>query len=178
MAKIYTKTGDAGMTTLYGGSKVKKSSKRVNAYGAIDEANCAIGLAAVHMENEDLEAVLRLCQQKLFIISAEIASDERGRRKLTEKISDNDTKQIETLIDAFSAKLPESRTFQIPGQTKRSAYLHVARATLRKAERLVVDVNTEARLSTTILAYLNRLSDLLFIMTRVVDELDLFGEKK
>ena len=80
MTKIYTKTGDNGRTTLYGGSKVKKCSNRVHAYGAVDEANTLIGLAAAQIENEDLETLLRICQQKLFLIGSELASDDRGRR--------------------------------------------------------------------------------------------------
>lgn len=174
MAKVYTKTGDKGMTTLYGGSKVKKSSNRVNAYGAVDEANTFIGLAAVKIENADLEAVLHLCQQKLFIIGAELASDDRGRKMLKEKITANDAVQLENLIDAFSARLSESREFQVPGQSAKSAYLHIARATVRRAERLMVGIKEEARISQDVLIYMNRLSDFLFILTRVVDELDIF----
>lgn len=170
MAKVYTKTGDKGMTTLYGGTKVKKSSKRVNAYGAVDEANTFIGLAAVYVENKDLEAILRLCQQKLFVLGAELASDDRGRRKLEERIVAQDATNLERLIDGFTEILPESREFQLPGQTLRSAYLHVARAAVRKAERLMVEVRDEARISQEAMIYMNRLSDFLFILTRVVDE--------
>lgn len=177
MAKVYTKTGDKGMTTLYGGSKVKKSSNRVNAYGAVDEANSFIGLAAAQIGNEDLEAVLRICQQKLFIIGAELASDDRGRRMLKDKITASDAEQLETLIDAFTARLPESREFLVPGQSVKSACLHVARSTVRRAERLMVGIKEEARVSQDTLIYMNRLSDFLFILTRVVDELDIFGNK-
>lgn len=173
--KVYTKTGDKGMTTLYGGSKVKKSSKRVAAYGAIDEANTFIGLAAVKVGNDDLASVLRLCQKKLFVLGAEVASDERGRRKLPEHIVEQDYTNLEILIDAFTERLPESHEFQIPGQTEKSAYLHVARAMVRKAERLMVEIRDEARLSQEAMIYMNRLSDFLFIMTRVVDELNEFS---
>ena len=177
MAKVYTKTGDKGMTTLYGGSKVKKSSNRVNAYGAVDEANSFIGLAAARIGNEDLEAVLRICQQKLFIIGAELASDDRGRRMLKDKITAGDAEQLETLIDAFTARLSESREFLVPGQSVKSAFLHVARSTVRRAERLMVGVKEEARVSQDTLIYMNRLSDFLFILARVVDELDIFGNE-
>lgn len=176
MAKIYTKTGDKGMTTLYGGSKVKKSSKRVGAYGAVDEANSFIGLAAAQIRNEDLEAILRICQEKLFTIGAELASDDRGRRMLEVTITPNDALQLETLIDALVSKLPMSKGFQVPGKSVRSAYLHVARTMVRKAERLIVGVKEEARVSQDVLIYMNRLSDFLFILARVVDELGVFGK--
>lgn len=172
MVKIYTKIGDKGMTSLYGGSKVKKSCNRVSAYGAVDEANAFIGLASSQIGNEDLEAVLHICQQKLFLIGAELASDDRGRRMLKETVSSADTDQLERLIDAFASKLPVSKEFQIPGKSVKSAHLHVARATVRKAERLIVGVKEEARVSQEVCVYMNRLSDFLFILTRVVDELD------
>lgn len=171
MTKIYTKTGDNGKTTLYGGSKVKKCSNRVHAYGAVDEANTLIGLAAAQIENEDLETLLRICQQKLFLIGSELASDDRGRRMLKEKITAQDALELEHLIDAFSERLPVSKEFQIPGKTVKSAYLHVARAMVRKAERLVIGIKEEARVSQEILIYMNRLSDFLFILTRVREEL-------
>ena len=95
MAKVYTKTGDKGSTTLYGGSKVKKSSHRVEAYGAVDEANSFIGVAACCINNEELRDLLRICQNKLFIIGAELASDERGKRMLKERITTNDAEQLE-----------------------------------------------------------------------------------
>lgn len=172
MTKVYTKTGDKGMTTLYGGSKVRKSANRVNAYGAVDEANTFIGLAAVHVGNEDLKALLRICQQKLFLVGAQRASDNRGRRMLKDIITVEDAAQLERLIDAFDVTLPASKEFQIPGKTVASAYLHVARAMVRKAERLIIGVKEEADVSQEILIYMNRLSDFLFILTRVADEME------
>lgn len=177
MAKVYTKTGDKGTTTLYGGAKVKKSSPRVEAYGAVDEANTFIGVAACYINNEELQDLLRICQNKLFIIGAELASDERGKRMLKERISAADTGQLEKLIDAFSVGLEDSSQFQLPGKTVRSAYLHVARAAVRRAERRIFAVKEEARVSKDVVVYMNRLSDFLFIMTRVVDEMEMFAEK-
>ncbi len=177
MAKVYTKTGDKGSTTLYGGSKVKKSSHRVEAYGAVDEANSFIGVAACCINNEELRDLLRICQNKLFIIGAELASDERGKRMLKERITINDAEQLEKLIDAFSIGLESSRQFQLPGKTVRSAHLHVARAAVRRAERRIFAVKEEAGVSNEVVIYMNRLSDFLFIMTRVVDEMEMFAEK-
>lgn len=178
MVKIYTKTGDKGMTTLYGGSKVRKSSKRVDAYGTVDEANSFIGLAAVQLRDENLKKLLRICQQNLFLIGAELAADERGRRKLSQKINLQDSKQLELLIDAFSEKLPELKNFRVPGESRESAYLHLARTAVRRAERRVVEIKEEVRVSAEILIYINRLSDFLFVLARVVDEVDIFLDKQ
>ena len=177
MAKVYTKNGDKGTTTLYGGSKVKKSSPRVEAYGAVDEANTFIGVAACYINNEELQALLRICQNKLFIIGAELASDERGKRMLKERIIAVDAEQLEKLIDAFSAGLEDSSPFQLPGRTVRSAHLHVARTAVRRAERRIFAIKEEAGVSNDVVVYMNRLSDFLFIMTRVVDEMEMFAEK-
>jgi len=178
MAKVYTKTGDKGTTTLYGGTKVKKYSPRVEAYGAVDEANSFIGVAACYMNNEELEALLRICQSKLFIVGAELASDERGKRMLKERITADDALQLEKLIDAFTTGLENSKLFQLPGKTVRSAHLHVARSAVRRAERRIFAVKEESRVSDEVVIYMNRLSDFLFIMTRVVDEMEMFAENK
>lgn len=174
--KIYTKTGDAGSTTLYGGSKVKKSSSRVCAYGAVDEANSFIGLAAVYMPAEEMRELLRLCQQKLFILSAELASDEAGSRKLKQKITPEDVLPLEKVIDALYAGLRPNHQFVIPGQTKGSAYLHVARTMVRRAEREIISLREREPVSSHILVYMNRLSDLLYAMSRAADEYTIFQD--
>lgn len=176
MAKVYTKTGDKGTTTLYGGSKIKKSSHRVEAYGAVDEANSFIGVAACYIENEELQNLLRICQKKLFIIGAELASDERGKKMLKERITPKDSEQLEKLIDAFSTGFANSAQFQLPGKTVRSAHIHVARAAVRRAERRIFQIKDEARVSNEVVIYMNRLSDFLFILTRVVDEMEMFAK--
>ena len=115
--------------------------------------------------------------KQIVYIGAELASDERGKRMLKERITTNDAEQLEKLIDAFSIGLESSRQFQLPGKTVRSAHLHVARAAVRRAERRIFAVKEEARVSNDVVVYMNRLSDFLFIMTRVVDEMEMFAEK-
>ena len=176
--KIYTKTGDAGLTTLVGGSKVKKSSLRVCAYGTVDEANSFIGLAANYMPAEPFAELLRMCQQKLIILSSELASDQRGRAKLTQTISPEDAQLLEHVIDALSSRLAPNREFLVPGQSKGSAYLHVARTQVRRAERAIVAIKDTEYVSPNVMIYMNRLSDLLFVMSRAVDEYQIFRDKK
>ncbi|MCI9648268.1 cob(I)yrinic acid a,c-diamide adenosyltransferase [Oscillibacter sp.] len=172
--KIYTKTGDLGQTTLFGGTKVKKSSPRVCAYGTVDEANSFIGLAASCMPADPLADFLRICQRKLVVLSSELASDQRGRTKLPQTITPEDAEFLERAIDALSAGLAPSREFLVPGQTKESAYLHVARTQVRRAERAIAAVKDTEYVSPHIMIFMNRLSDLLFIMSRVVDEYHIF----
>lgn len=172
--KIYTKTGDKGKTSLYGGSRVSKASPQVRAYGAVDEANCFIGLAASGVGSEALKALLRLCQRKLIVIQSELASDSRGLRMLKEVISEEDARQLEAVIDAVSSILEKKTSFSEPGSSVRSAYMHIARAKVRAAEREIVSIYEKVRIREEILIYMNRLSDLLFILSRAVDETGCF----
>lgn len=174
--RIYTKTGDAGLTTLYGGTKVKKSSLRVCAYGAVDEANSFIGLAAIYVPSEALGNLLRMCQQKLFVLSAELASDNSGLRKLKQNIKPEDTLPLEQSIDELYKGLRPNSGFVIPGRTKAAAYLHTARTMVRRAERAIVALQEKEHVSPYIIVYMNRLSDLLYAMSRAVDEYCIFQE--
>ncbi|MEA4954707.1 MAG: cob(I)yrinic acid a,c-diamide adenosyltransferase [Pseudoflavonifractor sp.] len=174
MGKIYTKTGDNGITMLYGGTKVQKSSDRVAAYGAVDEANAAIGLAAATLHQQVLVDLLRCCQQKLIVMGSELASDERGRRNLAAHITAEDTGFLEQAIDELVDSLPQNTQFILPGLSMDSAVLHVARTAVRRAERCIVGVKEAAKIGSDILVYMNRLSDLLFVMSRAVDEVDAF----
>lgn len=172
--KIYTKAGDKGKTSLYGGSRVSKASPQVHAYGAVDEANCFIGLAASSMENDSLRELLRLCQRKLIVIQSELASDSRGLRMLKEKIALDDAVQLEKVIDAISGVLEKHTNFSEPGLSVKSSYLQIARAKVRASEREIVEIHERQRVRDEILIYINRLSDLLFILSRAVDELEMF----
>jgi ATP:cob(I)alamin adenosyltransferase len=174
MAKIYTKRGDKGYTSLYGGRQVSKSSQRVEAYGTVDEANAALGLACQHIRNELISTLLRLCQKKLFILSSELASDASGRRQLDKTITADDVEALEEAIDAFSVAVSENHSFIVPGLSLASAHLHVARTAVRRAERRVVEINAFDRSNPQIIIFLNRLSDLMFVLSRVVDESERF----
>lgn len=168
--KIYTKTGDDGTTGLYGGSRLSKASLRVAAYGDVDEANAAIGMAAALLGNAGMVGLLRGCQEKLFVIGGELASDEEGLKKLAATMADSDVAALEEAIDSHMALLPERFAFVLPGQSRRSAALHVARTVTRRAERTIVALSEQEEINPAIAKYMNRLSDLLFALSRVVDE--------
>lgn len=170
MTKIYTKTGDRGETGLYGGSRVKKASQRVQAYGAVDQSNASIGVAVNFMKDEMLKKVLRVVQDKLFVVGGELASDEKGRALLKTLIGDKDIRFLEGVIDEIIKNLPEKNYFVIPGKTLGSAFLHVARTQVRFAEREILLLMEEEEVREALLQYMNRLSDTLYAMSRYEDE--------
>ncbi len=176
MSKIYTKTGDTGETGLYGGSRVKKSSRRVQAYGAVDQSNAALGVAANFMEAEILVKAIRAIQDKLFLVGGELASDEKGVSLLKIKINEKDVLFLEGLIDEITKSLSDKPYFVIPGKTKGSAFLHVARTQVRFAEREIINLMEEEHVSEYLLRYMNRLSDTLYAMSRYEDEV--MGESR
>lgn len=168
--RIYTKTGDAGDTTLFGGTKIRKSDLRVEAYGAIDEANAAIGVAAAAMDDTPVRSLLRECQQRLFVVGGELASDAKGLAMLPKTVTAEDVRFLEDAIDRHAAPLPANMAFVVPGQSRESAALHVARTVTRRAERLIVRLGDRETVNPEVLVFINRLSDLLFILGRYVDE--------
>lgn len=170
MAKVYTKTGDNGETGLYGGSRVQKDSLQVNAYGSIDKTTVSIGVAKAHIEDEKLKNLLEKCQVKLFDIGALLASDENGRAKLTSKITEEDVLFIEESIDKLNEKLEAHNFFAIPGATVAGSFAHMARVDVRQSERKVIEYSRTQEIPAVNLKYLNRLSDLMFIVARVLDE--------
>lgn len=170
--KIYTKTGDAGETGLFGGGRVSKAHPRVAAYGDVDELNAAIGVArAAAPENLGAE-VLEQIQRDLFAVGAELAAPEPAKLAKTlagHPIGEPDVARLERAIDAHEAALPPLREFILPGGTAKAASLHFARTACRRAERAVVALSHEAAVSPAILQYLNRLSDLLFVLARAAN---------
>jgi ATP:cob(I)alamin adenosyltransferase len=176
MSKIYTKTGDKGETGLFGGSRVKKSSRRVHAYGAVDQSNAAIGAAVHFMREKSLMDVLRVVQDKLFVVGGELASDQKGIEKLKIRVGKKDIEFLEKVIDEITRSLDDKNYFVIPGKTRGSAFLHVARTQVRFAEREIISLMEEEEVSEDILRYINRLSDTLYAMSRYEDEV--LGEEK
>lgn len=176
MTKIYTKTGDRGETGLYGGSRVKKASKRVQAYGAVDQSNASIGVAVNFMKADILKKVLRVVQDKLFVVGGELASDAKGRSLLKTVIEEKDIHFLEGVIDEIVKNLPEKNYFVIPGKTLGSSFLHVARTQVRFAEREILALMEEEEVREEVLQYMNRLSDTLYAMSRYEDEV--LGEEK
>lgn len=178
MLKVYTKRGDMGETDLFGGMRISKDDGRVECYGTMDEVNSNIGLAYSFISNEEMKSTLRQIQKRLFVMGAELASDENGLGKLKERISDADVESLEETIDKYQEIVTPRNGFLIPGGTTASAALHVARTVVRRLERLQVSLNKEAMVSNEITRYTNRLSDALFIMAQAEEEWALIQEIK
>lgn len=177
MSKVYTKGGDKGETSLYGGTRILKSSQKVIAYGCVDQANAAIGVAAVKLQDKLLKDLLVIIQEKMFVVGGELASDTKGAQKLKQFIVEDDVTFLERVIDEITSKLPEMSSFVLPGANEEAAYLHVARTAVRQAEREIVSLTDEQDVRVYILEFMNRLSDLLFIMSRYVAEVQVVGNQ-
>jgi cob(I)alamin adenosyltransferase len=165
--KIYTKTGDLGETSLLGGARVPKDHLRVAAYGDVDETNAAIG-AVRALAEAPLEALLFSIQKDLFAIGAQLADPTHkvASKRAKAAVTAAHVRRLEKAIDAREAKLPPLRSFVLPGGTPSAALLHQARTVCRRAERSVVTLAREADVDPKIIVYLNRLSDLLFVLAR------------
>jgi cob(I)alamin adenosyltransferase len=169
--KIYTKTGDKGSTSLFGGQRVLKSSLRINAYGTVDEANSLIGLARSTLADSVIDETLADIQNSLFDVGADLATPHDARqRKALGLIDEDDVVRLERLIDGFDAELEPLRQFILPGGTPAAAALQAARATLRRGEREAVLLAQSEEVNPQVIAYLNRLSDLLFTLARTVNK--------
>jgi cob(I)alamin adenosyltransferase len=171
--KVYTRGGDRGETSLFGGDRVQKDDPRVEAYGAVDELNALLGVALSEIGDKDLRELLEGVQCSLFDLGGELATpgvEERAARgKPIPRVSDADVEGLEQAIDRLDAELDPLRVFVLPGGARGAALLHHARTVCRRAERRVVRLGAEADLSPTLIRYLNRLSDLLFVVARVVN---------
>jgi cob(I)alamin adenosyltransferase len=173
-SKLYTRTGDKGQTALFGGKRVPKDHPRVVAYGTIDELNSALGAAASFLRQRKLVADIRTIQNELFDIGAELASERPVRRAAKRSdVFDLDGKRVErleALTDTYDARVPPLRTFILPSGSNGGALLHVARAVCRRAERELVTLARKTPVNPNILAYVNRLNDLLFAMARYANK--------
>ena len=166
--KIYTKTGDKGTTSLIGGKRVLKNSDKLNAYGTIDELNSFLGLLRAKTTDENIKTEILDIQNTLFNVGAYLALDENVE-KIPEfaQISDEKIKKLEDLIDFFQENLPKITNFIIYGENELSAICHVCRAVCRRAEREIITVNQQYNINTNVTTYINRLSDLLFVLARI-----------
>jgi len=170
--KIYTRTGDAGETSLMGGDRVPKDDLRVTAYGEVDEANAAIGAARATPPADPADGLLAQIQRDLFAIGGSLASPDPGALRSEQRskvaVAPDRVRTLEDAIDAAERELVPLKQFVLPGGCPKAAALHVARTACRRAERSVVRLyrEREVRDSGEILAYLNRLSDLLFVLAR------------
>jgi cob(I)alamin adenosyltransferase len=170
---IYTKTGDDGDTALFGGGRVPKSDKRVQAYGEVDELNSFVGLAVASLRESEVASGLRLIQNDLFALGANLATPEGDGSRPRPQTPDVPTHRVEAMelwIDKATAELPELREFVLPGGSEGGAMLHVCRSVCRRAERAVVALGREESLDPGIVPYLNRLSDLLFVWARLEND--------
>lgn len=165
-ADIYTRTGDSGTTGLFGGSRVDKDSARVEAYGTIDELNALFGVIKTTTPHKRIMALLNEWQDKIHDINAEIASDEKGRAQLPYRVSEDDVRRLETLIDTFDAELPPLDHFIVPAVKPSAAFLNQARTVCRRAERRLWTLNRQEELNPHLIKFFNRLSDLLFTLMR------------
>jgi cob(I)alamin adenosyltransferase len=167
--KIYTKRGDQGETDLLGGGRVSKDCARVEAYGAVDELNACLGRCAAGSTHDDLREIIHDIQSSLFDLGSYLASPDAKRREGASipQPEDPDVERLEARIDALEVELEPLKRFILPGGTAAAAALHLARTICRRAERREVALHAEEPLSAAALRYLNRLSDLLFVMARV-----------
>lgn len=164
--RIYTKTGDKGETALGDGTRIRKDSLRIAAYGTIDEANAAIGIARLHTDGE-LDEMLRRIQNDLFDLGADLCVPETAKR--TEgrlRVSDAQVERLEREIDQMNAALTPLASFVLPGGTPAAAFLHLARVVVRRGERLIVELARAEKVNPAAIRYANRLSDHLFVASR------------
>ncbi|NJP06043.1 MAG: cob(I)yrinic acid a,c-diamide adenosyltransferase [Chloroflexaceae bacterium] len=165
--KIYTRTGDAGETGLWGGQRVAKDSLRVHSYGTIDELNAVLGIVRTQDLHQELDTVIERIQNELFVLGADLATP--GESTRIERIQEHQVQALEQEIDQFETELQPLRQFILPGGSSSAAYLHLARNVCRRAERMVVSLSTHDPINEQVLPYLNRLSDWLFVIARLAN---------
>lgn len=170
LSKIYTRTGDDGSTGLGDGTRVAKDSARVTAYGTVDEANCAIGLVLACDIPDDIRQVLVSVQHQLFDLGGELCIPGHAA------IKDADIERLEAQLDGFNAGLPALKDFILPGGGLAAAHCHLARTICRRAERETVTLSHHDAVRPQAIRYLNRLSDLLFVLARVLARASGHGE--
>ncbi len=170
--KIYTRTGDTGMTGLFGGDRVAKSHPRIDAYGTVDEANSVVGIVLSGLAGapgmERARAVLARVQGDLFVLGADLATPAEGK-PFVPRMTPAMVSALERDIDGFEADLPPLKHFILPGGHPAAAQLHLARTVCRRAERLTVEAAAQEQFNEQAIVYLNRLSDLLFVLARWVN---------
>ena len=166
--KIYTKTGDAGDTGLFGGQRVSKADARVEAYGLIDELNAALGMARAARTPSSVDSGLQRIQAELFSVGAELATPESHRDRLQMPVVGSaQVSELESAIDEAESELPPLTSFVLPGGSAAASALHFARTVCRRAERSLVAARELVVVRAELLVYVNRLSDLLFVWARL-----------
>lgn len=164
--KIYTKTGDAGTTSLFGGKRVSKADLRIESYGTVDELNSWMGVVRDQEINGGRKEILLAIQDRLFTIGSMLATEPGNTKVKIPTLAETDTLDLEKEIDAMEATLPPMRSFVLPGGHTSVSFCHVTRTVCRRAERLVIRLHTEEPVNPLVIKYLNRLSDYLFVLSR------------
>jgi cob(I)alamin adenosyltransferase len=165
--KIYTKTGDEGETGLFGGARVSKASVRVEAYGEVDELNSAVGWARVALSDPDLDSLLNQIQNDLFEVGAELGSTEdRKKKSAMPLVTEPQVEALERAIDKYEEGPPALTSFVLPGGSEGASRFHLSRCVCRRAERSLVALGAQEVVRGEVFRYLNRLSDLLFVLAR------------
>lgn len=168
--KIYTKTGDKGTTSLVGGTRVPKTHIRLEAYGTVDELNSHLGLLITYLPDAQDRDFLQQVQDKLFVVGSHLATDqEKTKLKDASVITPEQVETMEREIDRLDALLPPLTAFVLPGGSRGAAVCHVCRTVCRRAERRILALSEQAEISSELLAYVNRLSDYLFILSRKIN---------
>lgn len=162
--KIYTRTGDMGQTSLYGGKRIFKSHQRVVSYGSVDELNSVLGMVVASISDEKIQVFLTELQKDLFSIGSTLAGSAQNLGSLKERVE-----EMEQFIDTLDTSLPALKNFILPGGSEHGALVHFARSVSRRVEREVVKLTQEEDVDQGILVYLNRLSDLLFEIARYLN---------
>lgn len=163
--KIYTKTGDRGETSLFGGKRLPKNHLRIEAYGTVDELNSWIGLVRDCVEQDAVRTLLKEVQDRLFMLGSNLASDP-DKDMITPDVQETDIEKLETAIDVMNEALPPLKNFILPGGHITVSYCHIARCVCRRTERNVVALAQNEAVEGIIIRYLNRLSDYLFVLCR------------
>jgi len=169
LARIYTRTGDKGETGLVGGARVSKDSLRVDAYGSVDELNSVLGIARAFLKDRELDALLAEVQKDLFVVGADLASTGGYQQRDVPRITAEKIASMEKVIDKFEAELSPLKAFILPGGGVAGSLLHNARTVARRAERRIVTLSKAEAMNEQMIPYMNRLSDLLFVMARVTN---------
>lgn len=166
--KVYTKTGDKGTTSLFGGTRVPKFHHRINTYGTVDELNSYIGLVRDQEINNSRASILIEIQDRLFTIGSILATEPGNSKVQLPKLVEEDIFLLEKEMDKMDEKLPAMKSFVLPGGHQSVSFCHVARCVCRRAERLVIGLNEEEPVDPMVIKYLNRLSDYLFVLSRMM----------
>ena len=166
--KIYTKTGDNGNTGLQGNFRIAKSHPRIIAYGTVDEANAALGIVLTNSMNEDITKILTEIQNDLFLVGADLSNPNLSDVK--NRVTLDMVKKLEQYIDKFESELPPLTNFILPGGDIAAAQLHYVRTVVRRAETQVVQLSEKDEINSNCIKYLNRLSDLFFVMGRLINK--------